>query len=44
MADQGMEPKQAEDLHGDILNCLEVSLNDAESYDRSCDGSACWEK
>lgn len=33
--DQGMEPKQAEDLHGDILNCLEVSLNDAESYDQS---------
>lgn len=33
--DQGMEPKQAEDLHGYILNCLEVSLNDAESYDQS---------
>lgn len=33
--DQGMEPREAKDLHGDILNCLEVSLNDAESYDQS---------
>lgn len=33
--DDNMIPNNAEDLHGDVLNCLEVTLSDTEPIDSS---------